>query len=201
MKKIKSKELTEQLQEESRKILLTTHYLLQEDPGILLQQPAPGKWSIAQVIEHLNTYGRYYLPLITNELNNKNYPPAVYFSPGMLGNYFANSMQPDKQGKITNKMKAFKNHRPSPAIDSKQALDEFIEQEKQLLELLGKAPHTDLNAIRIPVSIAPFIKLKLGDVFRFLVAHHQRHFVQIQNTLQALNVPFDQLNKAGLAIS
>ncbi|WP_315818041.1 DinB family protein [Paraflavitalea speifideaquila] len=30
----------------------------------MLQQPAAGKWSVAQAIEHLNSYGRYYLPLM-----------------------------------------------------------------------------------------------------------------------------------------
>jgi hypothetical protein len=30
------------------------------------------------------------------------------------------------------------------------------------------------------------IKLKLGDTFRFFIAHEQRHFIQIQNTLQLL---------------
>jgi hypothetical protein len=54
------------------------------------------------------------------------------------------------------------------------------------LQLLNKARNTDLGKIRIPISIAPFIKLKLGDVFAFIIAHHQRHFVQINNTLAAI---------------
>ena len=54
--------LLEDLQSDTRQIILATNYLLQEDPEILVQQPAPDKWSVAQAIEHLNTYGRYYLP-------------------------------------------------------------------------------------------------------------------------------------------
>lgn len=30
----------------------------------LQQQPGPGKWSAVQCLEHLNTYGRYYLPAL-----------------------------------------------------------------------------------------------------------------------------------------
>ncbi len=35
-----------------------------------------------------------------------------FYKPGFLGNYFVNSMLPDKNGMIKNKMKAFKNHIP-----------------------------------------------------------------------------------------
>jgi len=185
MKKIRSKDLAEQLKADTRRIILQTHHLLQQDPGVLTESPAPGKWSVAQVIEHLNTYGRYYLPLIQKALKESQHAPALEFKSGWLGNYFTNSMLPNKQGKVTNKMKAFKGHIPSPDIDSKQALDEFLKQQALLLELLEKAPHSDINAIRIPISISKMIKLKLGDVFRFIIAHHQRHFVQIENTLAA----------------
>lgn len=30
-------------------------------PAKLLRQPAENKWSLAQCLEHLNSYGRYYL--------------------------------------------------------------------------------------------------------------------------------------------
>jgi len=33
-------------------------------PDRLLKQPAVNKWSAAQCLEHLNSYGRYYLPEI-----------------------------------------------------------------------------------------------------------------------------------------
>jgi uncharacterized damage-inducible protein DinB len=40
----------------------------------------------------------------------------------------------------------------------------------------------------VPISIAKFIKIRLGDTFRFLIAHQQRHFAQVANTLKALGV-------------
>ena len=52
-----------------------------------------------------------------------------------------------------------------------------------VLQLLHKARGVNINRLRIPVSIAPFIKLKMGDVFGFIIAHHQRHFVQIENII------------------
>lgn len=183
MKKVNSETLLEQLQTDTRQIMVKLKYLQQLDPAVLLQQPAPGKWSAAQVVEHLNSYGRYYLPQLKTALEKSKYPTNNFFTSGWLGGYFTRSMLPKQNGTITNKMKAPKDHRPSPDIDSKTVLDEFEQQELLLLDLLQRAKKTDLGRIRIPISIAPFIKLKMGDVFSFLIAHHQRHFVQINNSV------------------
>lgn len=180
-------QLLDKLEADTKQIILTLHYLLQEDPGVLTEQPAAGKWSVAQVVEHLNSYGRYYLPLMQQALKQATYPASATFTPGWLGDYFVKSMLPKEDGRIPNKMQAPKDHRPSPDVDSFTVLNEFMSQEKLLLELLRQARTTDLNKIRIPISIAKFVKLKLGDTFRFLIAHHQRHFVQVSNTLQAIS--------------
>jgi hypothetical protein len=183
MKKIRASTLLETLQTDTRQIMLRLAYLQQLPASRLLQQPGPGRWSVTQVIEHLNTYGRYYLPKLQQAINNTNSTPAEWFVPGWLGGYFTKSMMPKPDGTIAHKMKAFKNHTPGPEIDAARAIKEFEQQEILLLQLLDKAQAVDINRIRIPVSIAPYIKLKMGDVFGFIIAHHQRHFVQIENTL------------------
>jgi hypothetical protein len=185
MKKTNSNQLLDILENETRQIILRTNYLLQEDPEHLLQQPSPGKWSVAQVIEHLNTYGRYYLPLLEKALAKAPAAKSRDYKPGILGAYFTKMMLP-KNGAVENHMKAFKSYRPSPDIDSKKVLDEFLQQEQRLLQLLDQGRTADIAAVRVPVSIVPFIRLKAGDAFRFIVAHHQRHFVQADNTLRAV---------------
>jgi hypothetical protein len=183
MKKVQATSLLETLQTDTRHIMLRTAQLKQLPVSTLIKQPAPGRWSVAQVIEHLNTYGRYYLPKMQEAINNNKTEPAEWFVPGWLGGYFTNSMMPKPDGTIGNKMKAFRNHSPAPDVDAIKALEEFEQQEVLLLQLLEKAQQVNINHLRIPVSIAQFIKLKLGDVFGFIIAHHQRHFVQIENTI------------------
>lgn len=184
MKRIETRRLLEELQLDTREIILATNHLLQEDPGILTQQPAAGRWSAAQVIEHLNSYGRYYLPAIQSALDKNVYPEEQSFKSGWLGDYFTRTMLPGKNGQIANKMQSPKNHRPQADIDSKPVIDEFLRQEQLLLDLLEKAKQTNISKIRIPISLSRFVKLKLGDTFRFLIAHHQRHFMQVKNTLR-----------------
>ena len=182
MKKYKSIELLENLQADTRQIILTASYLQTMDPGLLLQEPARGKWSVIQVLEHLNIYGRYYLLAIERSVE-KSKPANEFFKPGWLGDYFTRLMKPGENGAIVNKMRSPKDHRPSKYLDVLPVLTTFLEQQHYLLELLESAKSKNLGSTRIPISISRFIRLKLGDTFRFLIAHEQRHFVQINNAL------------------
>lgn len=185
MKKYKSLELLDQLQADVRQLILEATHLKSTDPGILLQEPAAGKWSVIQVLEHLNSYGDYYLVAIEKSLEQ--HKPAIeFFKPGWAGDYFTKMMKPDENRTIKHKMQAPKDHRPNKRPDAFPVLTTFLEQQHYLLELLERAKAKNIGSIRTPISISRLIKLKVGDVFRFLIAHEQRHFVQIENTLAAV---------------
>ncbi|OSZ78420.1 hypothetical protein CAP35_09235 [Chitinophagaceae bacterium IBVUCB1] len=148
-------------------------------------QPAAGKWSAAQIIEHLNSYNRYYLPEMEKAMQ-KQLPFNAVFNPGWFGNYFTNMMLPKKDGKIANKMNSPKDHRPPQQLDAVKVVGEFIKGQQQLLSLLQKAGSTDIGKVCVPISLSRLIKLKLGDTFRFLIAHQQRHFIQLENVLDTI---------------
>jgi DinB superfamily len=199
MKPFKSLALLEALEADTRQLILIAVHLQKEDSEILLKQPAPGKWNIARVLEHLNSYGRYYLPAIEKSLE-ADQPAKEKFSSGWLGNYFTKLMKPGVDGKIGNKMNAPKNHRPRPDTDIKSALDNFLEQQQRLLQLLEAAKQKDIGNIRTPISISPFIKLKVGDTFRFFIAHEQRHFLQIGNLLALVKETTNKFQASHLAV-
>ena len=151
------------------------------DDRTLLQPAADGGWSIAQCLAHLNSYGDYYLPQIQNGLNKPVSPPvSEKFQSSWLGAYFTRLMDPETGKK---KQKAFKNHIPTPNLDAYAVVAEFIQQQETLLAYLQQARQTDLNKIKIPISIMKWLKLKLGDVFQFLIAHNERHMVQAKRNL------------------
>jgi len=151
------------------------------DDATLLKSASNGGWSIAQCLEHLNRYGNYYLPEIQKELKkNKSNTRQPWFKSSWLGYQFTKMLDPATGKK---KIKTFKNYNPQPELNAPAVVAEFIKQQEALLLLLREAQHTDLNNIRIPVSIARFIRLKLGDVFQFLVAHNDRHVLQAKRNL------------------
>lgn len=74
--------------------------------------------------------------------------------------------------------KAFKEYIPPAALDAHAVVAEFINQQETLLALIEQSRNVDLNKVKIPVSIARFIRLRLGDVFQFIIAHDERHLQQ-----------------------
>lgn len=156
-------------------------------PELLSTPPAPGKWSVAEILAHLNIYAEYYLPAIEKKLQTARKLPDPIFKPGWLGNYFTRMMKPMPDNTVPHKMKTFKNAIPPQDIDAEAALNSFLRHSDSLLNLLKRSKRVNLNAIRIPISISKLVTLKLGDTFRFFIAHEQRHFLQIKNTLSQLN--------------
>ena len=185
MTRINSQQLLRELQADVRALLAETERLRLEDPEVLLTRPAPDKWSVTQVMEHLNSYGRFYLPALEKALLQKR-PATREYKPGWLGNYFARLMKPDAQGRIKSRMSSPTHHIPDDNLDAYPVFEEFVRQQRRLLVLLELAAGADLGGIRVPISLTRFIKLKLGDTFRFFIAHEQRHFVQIGHALEAV---------------
>jgi uncharacterized damage-inducible protein DinB len=186
MKKTNSKTLLQNLQDDVRQIIFTANQLHQYPQELLIKQPAPNSWSVAQVLEHLNIYSRYYIEAIEKQVHRNQTSTNNIFVSGWLGNYFTNLMKPTKENTIVKKMKAPKNATPSFQPDANDMLVECISHQHHLLNLLTIAQSVNLNTNRIPTSLSKIIKLKLGDTFRFFVAHEQRHFVQIANVLQSV---------------
>jgi hypothetical protein len=190
--KIRSIELLDSLSADVRQMLVTVTQLKSLDAAVLRHEPGEGRWSVAQVLAHLNSYGKYYLPEIQKSLDNSSLAATEFFSPGWAGEYFTKIMRPGINGVIKNKMKSPKGHRPMPIADVDGVIDIFIDQQYWLLELIEQARKKAIGKIRTPISISRFIKLKTGDTFRFLIAHEQRHFVQIENVINEIQAVKDR---------
>lgn len=149
------------------------------DSEILLTPSSNGGWSIAQCLDHLNSYGNFYLPHIKKSLENTKQKSNGCFKSSWLGGYFTNMMR-SNSGK---KYKALKKHTPKQTLNAASVIAEFIHQQELLLSYLETAKNVDLNSTKIPISISPFIKLKLGDIFQFIIAHNERHLEQAKKNL------------------
>lgn len=178
------------LTKSSLQLLDFTHDLQQHYSREALETAdGPGRWNCLQVLEHLNSYYRHYFPIIEQRMASAGSRPANEYKPGWLGAYLTGSMLPKNEA-IGLKMKAFKDHSPAPGMNAAAVLAEFSVHQRRLLDTLDRAAGVDMKAIRIPISIARWIKLPLGDLLSFLVAHNERHHLQMERLLDIAHRPF-----------
>lgn len=192
MAKFKSEDLIKELKEDVQRLQAAADHLKNTEKSKLVFVENDGKWSVVQCLEHLNEFGRFYLPAIEKAITVKTGEKNAWFNSGFLGDYFTKSMKPKNVFDIKNKMKTMKRFTFPNSLNVDTVMKEYIDQKIKLQHLLDTANDRDLNSIRIPITLTKMIKLKLGDIFRFLIAHEQRHMIQARNTLKSTGVATDK---------
>lgn len=192
MAKFKSEELLSDLAKDVRRIKASAEFFNTADKNKLVYSPEKEKWSVVQVLEHLNAYNRHYLPLMEKQLSVVTYDTNAWFTSGYWGGKFTKMMKPTNVYEVKNKMRTSKKMAFPNSLNIDTVLKEFLTGQDKLLQLLEMAKGKDLAKIHIPITLTNLIKLRLGDTFRFLTAHEQRHMIQARNTLKTVGVATDK---------
>lgn len=179
--KISTIQLLNELKGKTEDHLQYAETLLLKPENELNFRVSEDSWSVLECFEHLNRYGDFYIPEVTQRISSSKTSFKSDFKPGILGNYFAKSMLPKEK---LNKMKTLKTMNPIHSQLNKEVVKTFIQQQKQWLELLNKAEQIDLEKTKTAISISKMITLKLGDTFRFVIHHNERHIVQAVQVLK-----------------
>ncbi|MDE5438698.1 DinB family protein [Elizabethkingia meningoseptica] len=179
--KIQADQLIRELSSLTLSHIQVVENLKTKTPAELNHKTAPERWSALECIEHLNRYGAYYLPEIESQILNTDAVSESTFKSGIIGNYFTNLIKPKEK---LNKMKSPKEMNPLNSKLDTTTLDTFLQQLNHTISLLEQSNKISLNQTKIPVSIFRYIKLKLGDTFRFCIYHNERH---IQQAVRAVN--------------
>ncbi|WP_142684257.1 DinB family protein [Chitinophaga polysaccharea] len=156
--------------------------------AVLQHMPGPGQWSAMQCLEHLNTYGRFYLPALDEAITRaerRNSRPAPRFHSSWIGAWFTRLMEPGADGQLRSRMKSPKGHLPSAQPEVTPVLHEFIRQQEQMEDLLLRAAKVNIQQIKVRTSLSRFIKLSAGDTFGFLTAHTRRHVLQAEKAISS----------------
>ena len=136
----------------------------------------PDAWSAFECIAHLNIYGDYYIPEMTKKIaQSSNRNPSTTFKSGILGNYFVKMVGPLETSK---KMKTLSSANPLGSKLDISTLHKFDQQQSALLEILKSTDTVNLNKTKTGISIAHWLKIKLGDTLRVVILHNLRHMEQ-----------------------
>lgn len=151
--------------------------------GELSMRYGENSWNILECLEHLNLYGDFYIPEIRRRMEAKKTAPETHFKSGFLGHRFAVSMLPSDKMKT---IKTIKSKNPIGRPLDKNCINRFLQQQEAILHLLDDAKGVSLNKIKTNTSISSLVKLKLGDTFKVLVFHNERHIAQALNVYRTL---------------
>lgn len=141
---------------------------------ILNQKPSPQQWSIAECLEHLNYYGNYYnkeVQIAIAKAKAKQWDAVPNFSSTWLGKKSIESVLPDN-AKPSKTPKALN---PSMSTVKPDVIQRFLVGQNEFLNLLQSAQTIDLNRTKVRIEVFKLLKLRLGDLFLFMIAHNQRH--------------------------
>ena len=158
----------------------STQPLLRLTDEQLYFRPGPGKWSITEVYGHLNLAMDLTVRSILSRISlAPDYPSDVYRS-GWLGDWLYERILPRSDGSVF-KLKSLQAHSPAAeGLDGREELETFQRHCDALDDILRHVWTKDLRRIRIPFFLNGLIRLRLGDMLRFLVAHGERHLLQAQ---------------------
>ncbi|EAR01701.1 DinB family protein [Maribacter sp. HTCC2170] len=143
------------------------------------------EWSALECIEHLNIYGDFYNAAIRESIEKASTASSKIFKSGVIGNYFVNLIAPKEK---LNKMKTLKENNPLGSHLNKNVLDRFIKQQNECLHLIEESKNVNLSKTKTAISFSKLLKLRLGDTFRFITAHNERHLLQAENMFKKARV-------------
>ena len=177
---IKSKELLSELNQLVSSHIEYAKYLKSLSEDSLQKKTNTKSWSSLECVEHLNLYAAFYNPEILKRLKRASTTKSDNFKSGYLGNKFALDMLPKKGMKTMN---TFKSKNPIHSkLHKEKVLNDFITYQEELLDLLNLSKDKDLTKIKTSITL-PFLKFRLGDTFRFVIYHNERHIAQAKRAL------------------
>ena len=142
------------------------------------------KWSVLEVIEHLNKVYDLYFPNFEKAIQSAtdNNGKDNVLQRTLMGRLSIYSQRPKGQ-KVRFKMKTFRFFQPEKSESSLEVIEAFVSKKERFNGLIKKARLKDLKGIKMPTALGDKMKFYVPECFEFILAHEDRHLVQIQNIL------------------
>jgi DinB superfamily len=150
-------------------------------------KPSAERWSVAQCFDHLLTSNKGYLPIVDSVLAGKKptFWERMPVIPGLAGGLLIKSLDPA----TTRKIKAPKSFEPEDSDIQPSVIDDFVAQQRAIVEKMKATEHLDLERIVITSPALSAITYSLMDAYRIIVVHEHRHFQQAKRVTEEAGFP------------
>ena len=155
-------------------------------PGQLNKKPAPEKWSIAQVFDHLIIYDSTYFPIYEKVASGR-YHMTLWQKINPLshltGSFLLKVLRSD-----TKKVKALKTFKPSESKIPSTIIKDFIQNTAILLKYFSQISEegTDVSKTIVQSPAGSIFTYTLKDSMDISVTHMERHLKQAERGLKSI---------------
>ncbi|MBM3739131.1 MAG: DinB family protein [Acidobacteria bacterium] len=175
------------LNAELERLLYQEKVILQEAEGLywglsdeqMNWAPAPGQWSMAQCLDHLNLTNRKMADGIEASMKSGRAAGLLSDGPftyGFLARWFHRSLQPP----VKRKFKAPPPFVPAPQKRMADILPEWDRTHERITSLIRDCNGLDLARIKVASPASRLLKYSLGIAFWIQTAHDRRHLWQMR---------------------
>lgn len=144
-------------------------------------RPAPGRWSIAECLDHLRVTGEEILAQLEPAIERAwargrtGSPPFRY---GWLGDWFVRSTGPIDPDRRRASIPSPRIYRPRPDRSAAEVLPAFVALQDRLEEMLRRANGLDLGRVKARSPVTPLLRISLGQWLASTAGHQVRHLEQ-----------------------
>jgi len=139
-------------------------------------KPAPGVWSIAQCLDHLNSAYRA-LSRFDRAIAGGRAGGVTGTGPfrrRLIADLYIRIMEPP----VRLRLKSPKLYAPRPDQRAEEVVPPFLNLQDEFVKRLSEAEGLDLARLRMSSPVTRRLKMSLAEWFAFLAAHQRRHLWQ-----------------------
>lgn len=151
-------------------------------------QPAPGKWSIAQCLDHVAKTIRLYpadVERMIAESRTRAARGAKPYRHTRRGNWLIRTLEPPYRMRV----RTMKSVEPAAELDVTGVLADFDVAHQQLEQMIAAADGVPLDQARITSPFSKLMTMTLRQVLEVNVVHSRRHLWQARQVKQQPGFP------------
>jgi hypothetical protein len=155
----------------------------------LTKRPSAKKWSVLEVIKHMEIAHDAYRDKVRKVINNSELSGKgiVTLTCSAIPSFLIKRFPPQNK-KIRFKMKTAGKFKPmlNGGEDAKIIFEAF---EMTLKDLEGWVKQYQVKGVspeKFNSAVGPLVRFNVPEAVEFILCHNERHFQQIENTLKAL---------------
>jgi hypothetical protein len=150
--------------------------------------PEPGRWSVAECLDHLNVIGYQLLPKMDEAIQaarTRGLQGSGPYELGWIGRWFRDSQEPP----VRRKFRTVKSYAPKPVRTQDEVVPPFLNLQDEIIGRLEQADGLDLARIRLSSPAMKLLRMNLAAWFAGTASHERRHLWQAQQVKESPGFP------------